>query len=397
MIAQDILQVIYAPHKAFKKIIEKPGYLAALIILLIFVVGQVSTNMVYSQRAYFEDVVPNVSADTYNPWTSYTSYWQGNSGLNISLNTVDYLGSNTVTAQPYLNSTSIQFTGDSLNNATLQLSNFGESVDCTAYNKLALSIKQVSPAAAPQSVTLTLYSLGDSSFTRTLTSDFTLTTLGQWNNLTIPLDTSDWTTSGTQASWSNITGLQLDFTWANDASVNILVDGVFFRGVYRDYVSFSGSLFYVQSVLSAVTPFLIFWLLFTATIYLIIKGLKGNVVWKPLMTAVGVALIPLVIEAFIMLAVYAALMPSTYYPIELWTNIQGPAATAAINTINSQLSLVSNIGIAVQLVVYVWLAALGSFIVKELTEFSWAKSAMVGAGAVVLTVIISDILTLFGF
>jgi hypothetical protein len=76
LIAQDILQVIYAPHKVFKRIIEKPSYIAAFIILLIFVVGQVATNTVYSQRAYFEDAVPNVSADTYNPWTSYTSYWQ---------------------------------------------------------------------------------------------------------------------------------------------------------------------------------------------------------------------------------------------------------------------------------------------------------------------------------
>jgi hypothetical protein len=397
LIAQDILQVIYAPHKAFKKIIQKPGYLAALIVLVIFVVGQVATNTVYSQRAYFEDVVPNVSADTYNPWTSYTSYWQGNTGLNVSLNTVDYIGVNATTAQPYLNTTSIQFTGNSLNNATLELASFGQNVDGTAYDQLALSIKQSSPAVAPQSVTLTLYSIGDSSFTRTLTANFTLTTLGQWNNLTVPLGTSDWTTSGTQATWENITGLKLDFTWANDSAVDILVDGVFFRGAFKDYVTFSGSLFYVQSLLSAVTPFLILWLLFTATIYLIIKGLKGNIVWKPLMTAVGLALVPLAIESFIMLGVYAACLPNIYYPIEVWTNIQGSAAVAAFNTINSQLALVSNIGLAVQLAVYVWLAALGSFIVKELTEFSWSKSAMVAAGAVVLTVIISDILTLLGF
>ncbi|MCW4024011.1 MAG: hypothetical protein NWF01_03135 [Candidatus Bathyarchaeota archaeon] len=397
MIAQDILQVIYAPHKAFKKILEKPGYLAALIVLIIFVIGQVATNTVYSQRAYFEDVVPNVSADTYNPWTSYTSYWQGSSGLNVSLNTADYIGIDTVTAQPYLNTTSIQFTGNSLNNATLELANFGQNVDATAYDQLALSIKQNSPAVAPQSVTLTLYSIDDSSFTRTLTANFTATTLGQWNNLTVPLGTSDWTTSGTQATWENITGLKLDFTWVNDSTVDILVDGVFFRGVFKDYISFSGSLFYVQSLLSAVTPFLILWLLFTATIYLIIKGLKGNIIWKPLMTAVGVAMIPLAIESFIMLGVYAAFIPNIYYPIEVWTNIQGPAAVAAFNTINSQLALVSNISLAVQLAVYVWLAALGSFIVKELTEYSWVKSAMVAAGAVVLTVIISDILSLLGF
>jgi hypothetical protein len=141
-----------------------------------------------------------------------------------------------------------------------------------------MSLKQSAPTTIPQSVTLTLYSIDDSSFSKDITSSFAISTLGQWNNLTIPLDTSDWTTSGTQASWSNITGFKLEFKWDNPSNVNILVDGVYFRGVFKDYITFSGSIFYVQAILSTVTQFLILWLLFTATIYIIIKGLKGNIV-----------------------------------------------------------------------------------------------------------------------
>ncbi len=196
----------------------------------------------------------------------------------VSLNTVDYIGTTSTNYQPYLNTTSIQFQGNSLNSTTIELPSTGQDINCTKYNQLSMSLKQSAPTTIPQSVTLTLYSIDDSSFSKDITSSFAISTLGQWNNLTIPLDTSDWTTSGTQASWSNITGFKLEFKWDNPSNVNILVDGVYFRGVFKDYITFSGSIFYVQAILSTVTQFLILWLLFTATIYIIIKGLKGNIV-----------------------------------------------------------------------------------------------------------------------
>ena len=37
LILDDIAQVVYAPVKAFKKIIENPKYLGAIIILLLFI------------------------------------------------------------------------------------------------------------------------------------------------------------------------------------------------------------------------------------------------------------------------------------------------------------------------------------------------------------------------
>ena len=37
MILDDFAEVIYAPAKAFKKIIENPKYLGAIIILLLFI------------------------------------------------------------------------------------------------------------------------------------------------------------------------------------------------------------------------------------------------------------------------------------------------------------------------------------------------------------------------
>ena len=60
MIVNDIAEVLYAPVKAFKRIIENPKYLGALIILLLFI--GVSLGYEYAQfaKTYTENTSPEI-------------------------------------------------------------------------------------------------------------------------------------------------------------------------------------------------------------------------------------------------------------------------------------------------------------------------------------------------
>ena len=62
-----------------------------------------------------------------------------------------------------------------------------------------------------------------------------------WNNITVPVGTADWASSNSAATWSNITGLRMDFTWPSSSSIDLRVDGLFFRGIYKGSLDVYGS------------------------------------------------------------------------------------------------------------------------------------------------------------
>jgi hypothetical protein len=388
---QDILQVIYAPQKAFKKIVENPSYLGAIILLVIFVVAQIGASTVLAQQVSLEQTTPSTApgAAGGDAWTNNAALWMASSGINVTDNKVYYVPMDS----SFTNQSSIQFTGNSQTSVTVLIPSFDKIVNCGANGYTNLSIR-IYPNIVPSSASLTLYSVNSSSYTQDIT--YQLAKANIWNNLTVQLNNAGWKVSGTQATWDNITGIQIQFNYQTSQNVNISVDDLFFRGTYANYLQIYGSIYYVQAALTAVTPFLIMWLLFTGLIYLIIKGLKGIVLWKPLMAAIGLAMIPLIFQAIITIGVYSAGLPKVYYPTEVVINV--PIEAAAANAvIANQLSFLSNILAGLQLAIYVWLAALGSFVVKELSGFNWTKSIMVASASVVLAAIISAFLSLLGF
>jgi hypothetical protein len=247
-------------------------------------------------------------------------------------------------------------------------------------------------------------------FTYDLTNTFSNTTVLEqhmWNNITVPVGTTDWANSNS-ASWNNITGLRIDFKWQTSSSIDLRVDGLFFRGPYRESFDVYGSAVLVNSALNSVTPFLFQWLLLTALMYLLIKGLKGNVVWKTVMVAVGFALVTLVIQSLILLVAYTTLS-KVNYPLEILANIPGESAVAyeAVQTTIAQVLLVGSI---IQIAIWVWLFGLGTFITRAVTavapsnpvgstpaegevpmgfqQFSWLKCMLVSVASLALTVTI---------
>jgi hypothetical protein len=419
LVVKDILRVLYAPHKVFKDIIQKPGYVGALILLIIFVLAQVGSAYVIGSRSYLEQTMP--VGDEGDAWTEDAALWQANSGVAITDNFVDYInGTQAIAGFPdYYGNSSIEFKISNSSSLQMALGDFGGQVDCGAngFTEVFFRVKIVSPDSTPEKVTLTLYSLSDSNFfSYDLTSAFSNNVVNVWNNISVPVGSGEWSSSG-NPSWENITSLMLDFAWSNDSNVDLLLDGLFFRGKFVTQIELVGGAlpFLANSGINGFAPFLFEWLLLTGLMYVLIKGLKGNVVWKPLMVAVGYALLVLVIQAILIAVVYTTL-PDLNYPLEILAYVSGEFE-AAYEVLLNQIATVNTVGYIIQAVTWVWIIALGTFITRaitgekqiaeqanmgkaasgtmtsdEVTGFSWMKCLLVSGASLFLTIIILGLL-----
>jgi hypothetical protein len=341
-------------------------------------------------------------------WTENAALWHGNSGVTVTNNHDDYINS----SNQYYNNTSIEFKADNASSIQLFLSDLGSSVDCTTngFRNLSIRVKIVTPDTKPENVTLYLISLSPANFfAYDLTGTFSNSSVNVWNNITVPVNTADWR-SGGSGSWENITGLRMDFAWPSASNIDLRIDGLFFRGVFKAVLDIDATSVLINAALNSATPYLFEWLLFTALLYLLIKGLRGNVVWKPVMVAVGVAFVTLVVQSIILLVVYSELLPNLNYSLEFLANIPGEADAAA-SVIENMVAQVLQIGGAVQIAVYVWIVALGAFITREVTavapagpatpetgpvlgpqQFGWLKCLLVSGAAFALTITILSFL-----
>jgi hypothetical protein len=189
LVAKEILRVLYAPHKVFKEIVQKPGYLGPLILLLIFVLAQVATFYVSGSRLNIEQTMPTgASADM---WTENATLWQANSGIIISNNYVNFInGTQAISGFPdYYGNSSLEFKGNDTSTLQMILNDFGTQVNCGAggFTEVFFRVNIVTPSAQPETVTLTMYSLNGASFNYDLTSAFSGNVATVWNNITVPV------------------------------------------------------------------------------------------------------------------------------------------------------------------------------------------------------------------
>lgn len=387
MFATDILKVLYAPHKVFKQIIQNPKYWGPLLIFILFVAVQSGFYYASNLKTNYEQTSPNTS--NLGAWTENPGLWTTSAGVNVNSNYLDYLNSSL-----YGNS-SLQFSVSNSNSLFMEMANFS-NVDCGSlgFQNLSIRVEQVSPQATPNNVTLVLYSVNTAnSYQYDLSPYFTNASLvGMWNNITIPVgvNATDWKSSGSP-QWQNITGLKLIFNFSSASNITLRIEGLFFRGIYEPYTQISLSGFAINVLQLTISQFLFQWLILTGMLYLIIKGLKGEVVWKPLFVAVGSVLIVTVVQSLINI-ISTATLPIVNYPVEWYAGLPGESTVIA-SAIALQTQTFSIITSVVQLATYVWLVALGALVVRALVpEFSWTKNILASASALIVTIIIISLL-----
>ena len=413
MILTDIAEIIYAPHKAFKKIVANPKYLAAIIVLILFLGLQMGYE--YAQLSKTNLEVTSPQPGLFPEYTSATSgNWSASPGVNIT-DVADHLNY-TVFVSGYgdypdlYGTSSLQLKAADTQNISATIDN-AFNVDCSAngFQNLSMIMKLVYPSSvAPEKAQLTLYSLNDANYyTYDLTSELSNASLiGQWNNITVPIgpDASAWTENG-NPTWSNITKLSLDLTYPDNYDVTVRISALFFRGHYMSLAENDPMVIVFSSLQSVALQFLVLWLLTAAIIYLVLKGLKVDLIWKPLFIAVGAALLVLVVRAVLNLVATAAL-PAVYYPFDLSTGLaftwygsiayppmaaEGLSATAmtAFSSIEASTATFNAITLFLFVATYVWLGILCVFVVDAIKpELSLTKKILASALGVIVTLFV---------
>jgi hypothetical protein len=419
LILEDIAKVIYAPVTAFKKIIENPKYLGAIIIVLLFIGLQMGYSYTQFSKTYTENTSPAIGQlSSYLNATSALStqpnstLWRAGNGITISNNFVDYFNYSVYVPALLGNyslfgNSSLEIDANNTSALSAALSNaFNVSCDTGGFENLSMTIKQFQPQVVPKSATITLYSVNDTNYyTYDLTSLLSNTSnINQWNNLTIPVGSSaqGWTVGGAP-SWGNITALKLDFNYPSSSNVVIRIGALFFHGEYQTFIQTYGTAALISFLEAFSLQFFFSLLLLTGLIYLILKFLlKANITWKPLFVAIAFALFVMVVRSIINI-VAAFTLPAVYYPFDVSLGVTSnpygaiyvPAQAAVTYTAQSQavlnniVAMTSGFDFVVEamfLVSYVWLGALCTIIIGTFKpEFSMIKRITISAVSIVVT------------
>lgn len=386
MFAYGIFKVIYAPRKAFREIIQNPKYFGPILIMVLFIIANSGFFYLLSSKTYVEQTVP--MSKQLDEWTQNSTLWNSTSGTTIEDNHNDYI-SGTVYGKK-----SIEFSIVNSTQISMQLSNIGP-VNCTGskgYRNVSFRIKQIDPEVTPENVTFYLFSASPSFFYYNFTHGFSNSTIDVWSNFTIPLETADWLKSSTDADWGNITGLRLEFAWPENSNITLLIDGLFFRGVFKLFTENDVSLILNVSM-RGLTQFVIRWVILGGLIFLMIKGLGGKSVWKPALIVVGFALVTMCMQAVISLIVFANLRP-LYYPFEFVGGVKGESEVA-YNKILEETWLYSQVYGYLQIIVYAWTIVLCSIAVRLLTEFSWTKTVLIASVAYFVSILAESFILAF--
>ena len=377
----NILEVIYAPHKAFKKIAEKPSYVGPAIIIVILILANIGFAYVAMSKTDLEITAPNgLSQDE---WTQNSTMWASNALVSESNDSI---------TGTYYGNASIAFTITNSTQIWMWLNNVGP-VNCSGqggFNQISFRLKQLSPQDEPQNASVYLFS-GDASnyFYLDLTQYVSNSTVNTWNNLTLPL-VSGWSANGTNADWSQITGLKLEFDWASNSNTTMLVDGLFFHGIFQSWLDQAGIGYVLSYTSTSVMQFIITWVVFSGLLFLVGRTLGGKMVWKLILVAVGFILITLVAQALINVASYETL-PQLNYPFSVIGGVSGEGK-AAYDLILEQTAQVRMITSVVQIAIYLWTIALGALVLRFTAELKWVKSILASVVAYMVTIFISSFL-----
>lgn len=374
MFAYSIFKVIYAPHKAFKEIIQNPKYIGPLLIMILFTVANIGSIYTIISKTYVEQTLP--TAEQLDRWTENSAFWTATPIPEVAVrdNYDDYIDGT------YYGNKSIEFSIVNGKQISMRLNNTG-SISCSdpgGYKSLYLRIKWISPEDNPENLTIYLFSVTPSDyFYYDLTENISKSTSNVWNNVTMPLASDIWSHSA-NADWANINGLKLESTWPENSNITLLIDGLFFGGIFKSPVENVANYMLNFSVIS-VMQFVVKWIFLGGLLFIMTRAFKAKTVWKPLLILVGIALITMFIQAAINAATFSTL-PTLYYPLEFLGGVKGESENA-YRKILDKTWLVSQISGYIQIAVYVWTIALCAIATRLLTELSWTKSFLVAAVA----------------
>ncbi len=368
----QILEIFYAPQRAFKEIIEEPKYIGPILIMVLFVAANTAYGSAILSRSYLEHTLPNAdpSIGQFDVWTENATLWTSTPGATIKEDFNDFINGS------YYGNRSIAFSMPNSSQIFMKLIDIG-LVNCSAtdgYRNMSLRMKIISPKNAPSNASIYLFSGNNSDyFFYNLTETLSNSKAGVWNNLTIPLATEGWVNNS--VDWTRITGMKLEFSWSENSNITILFDGLYFRGVFQAPLNTDASGYLLSYSLSGLLEFIFRWFLIAGIIFLVVKSIGAKTLWKPIFISVGFSLIIFIVMYLVNTIVVLSTLPKLYYSLEYLGGTPTEMTIAAAK-IDSQAQLFSTISGYVQIAALVWITTLCAIATRLSTGFSWAKCAI---------------------
>ncbi len=371
---REVLEVVYSPVKAFKKIIEKPDFKGVLLVLALVIFSMVVVEYVAASKFLLETRMPDDDA-----WTESLSNqhsWVSNGAL--SLDDTDYKMGNTVGNNSVISSVS------SSTNLWVQIIDI-EPLDCSddkGYKELFFWIKWIQENGSfPNSgATLRLFSGSENNYFEFDLTGLLSSSSGEWTNVTVPLGPESQGWDSTNADWKNITGLDFRMVWSISTDLAMKIDGLY----SRKYVSpletgaFSGAI--IPILMSSAVSFSMNWILWTGILLVVTKVFREEVgPWTVFLVIIGHVFIVTGVHTIVG-AVSLSTLPSLNLPLD----------DGAYSSLHEMLNpyLAYQVWLYLPLVGEVWTALLCAIVIRLLRGIPWGRAASISLVAFILRFIL---------
>ena len=360
LVGREIVEILYSPVKAFRKIIEKPDFKGVLLVLLLVIASTVVFQFVYNSKQLYENRAPE--NDDWTEALTNPHSWVSN-GL-PSLDDADYeMGNSSVTSSAP-NATSIW----------LNVADF-DSINCSGekgYNEMFFWIKWVNEAeTVPSSGTLRLFSGSEDSYFESIITEFSSSS-GEWTNATLKVGSDQGWSSTNSPDWQNITGIEFNLVWLDSANLTMKVDGLFFRNYVSPIEALGFSVAMFSLFVSAAFSIAMNWILWAGVVIIVAKLFGEDLGrWNVFFVIIGHAFIVAAVYTLVSALAFSSL-PVVSLPLDYDLQI------AVFNELWLP-NLAYQVGTLILWAGEVWIAALSAVVIRLMKNTTWGKAATIAA------------------
>ena len=359
MLGKEILEVLYAPVKAFRKIIEKPDFRGVIIVLLLVIASGLAVQYVGSSKQFLE--FRNPENEIWTQELINQHIWTSNGLTSLDLNST--MGNSSIRST-VINSTDIW----------LKITNIN-STDCsedTGYSELFFFLNWTNQlGSSPNSGTAKLFSINEENYFEKNFFDF-IPLNGTWTNVTLNVGPNQGWTSNNNPDWKNITGIEVKLSWVNSSNITMNIDGLYFRIFSTSIERGTIIIDFVSVIIQAGMT----WVIWGGLLILVSRLFNEDLgTWRIFFIIIGYVFTVTVITNIITLYL-ASTLPDLYYLLdntatfyysrnpELWTEKLAFQLLTPIIWIG-----------------YIWTTALSAIVIRLLKETTWGKALTISVVA----------------
>lgn len=371
LVGQEILEVLYSPVKAFKKIIEKPDFKGVAIVLLLVIASAVAVQYVASSKQFLETRLPDDEIWTEELFNQHV--WTTNGALSRDV-AVYQIGNGSV--QSTVTDSSIW-----LKLAAIDPINCSEG---TEYTELFYWMNWTNDAGAtPVSGTIKLFSGNETSY---FEQDITalLGSNGEWTNATLNIGSGQGWVLVDSPDWENITGVEFELVWSDSANLSLNVDGLFFRTFASSVERGTVYIEFISVIIQAGMT----WVIWGGVLILVAKLFNEDLgKWNVFFVIIGYVFMVTFVTNVITGIVATNLPELTYLLDSTSTYYYARNADVWVSNLGYQLLT------PLLWVGYVWTTGLSALVIHQMKEMTWAKALTIAVIAFAVRLLLSA----FGF